>query len=127
MAVREVKAQSGRKIGTMASSVSGRAKDRPVDSLVVYGETNYHNGIRINAGDKVTVLSLAPPAVIEVVKGLLANLPDIYLAADDELLGIIKPAVGIAEADARAVNRVITERGQQDCGDVNSPSVEGLG
>lgn len=99
-------------IGTVARSLRGNAKTKPVEELMVF---KMPDSTQINVkvdgvGGTETVLHLTPKAAAELAKGLLMNLPGIYLAADDELQSILSQAVAAAEADAKAVNNMLKER-----------------
>lgn len=123
MAVRELK-QGDRgtmQLGTVAQSVSHKAKKRTIQAVVVYQDQHCVCGIRLHL-DGVdpslgrytsdTVLALNPNAAIEIAKGLLQNLPYQYVAADDELIQIMKEATGMAEREANAVAEAIKRPNQ---------------
>lgn len=63
-----------------------------------------------NAGGMT--FNLTPQASMDIIKGLLDNLPQMYVAADDELLRIIEAAVGEARRNARGVvEAVLSNKG----------------
>lgn len=108
MTVREIKQRPGSsKLGTASRSASGKGKRRIIDRLIVHSDVVEHGrnvGVRVDVEGKVfAVLSLGPNAAVELVKGLLLNLPDHFLAADEELLGIFAQAQSRSDAEAKAV------------------------
>jgi hypothetical protein len=108
MSVREIRPRhGGDRLGTVAHSTSPKAKQRELTLLVVYGDVAGDAravGVRVRTAEGGSrVLTLRPNAAVELAKGLLQNLPAVYLAADDELVGILKTAVADAEREAQAV------------------------
>jgi hypothetical protein len=101
-----------KRLGLSRIGTSGLYSKLELESLIVYPEES-DIGIRVNkssAGSHAVVLNLSMNAAVELVKGILLNLQDVTIHADEELQAIIKGAVDRSSADAQAVVDAVVRR-----------------
>lgn len=110
MTVRKIEQRPG--APRLGRAKSGRRAD-VISRITVYpgvGDEARNPQVMVETPPFDVELSLSCAAGVELVKGILQNLPDVYLAADDELQAIFKDKVAAANADARAVVEAVRER-----------------
>lgn len=104
-----------RTLGSVATShKSPDGKVSPILSLTVYG-VQKHGGTQIwvdllTEGKKVPNLRLRPDAALEIVKGILQDLPDISIIANEELLNLFREKLATEKREIEAIGNVLSER-----------------
>lgn len=119
MTARKIEKSRSRKLGTVRQGSKGVSRD--IEVLSVYPDASGKGSVVPVVEVQIPSTSspssktryfmfLSPEAALEVVKGLLQNLPPMYVAADDELLAIIRIVEGDVARETAAINRVLAER-----------------
>lgn len=101
--------QKGGKLGTV-----GAYKKRHIASVTVVPLSGTHELLLevTSHGRHVPPVHLTPRAAVEVVKGVLLNVYGPYLAADDELLAIMKGVIAEGERVSDGVAEALKNRGE---------------
>jgi hypothetical protein len=116
MPVRKIEARLGmRKIGMVRPNPTS-TKAKEIDAILVYPE--HGTGMMAlqvetpGPGSKKSkqVVALSFNAAMEVVKGILQNMHEFSVAADDELQSILKEKLAFADREARQAVAAVTER-----------------
>lgn len=115
MSVRDINQRTGmRNLGvTMRTPTSKATKE--ITKITVYPDGGSSKGshntvILVYTETTKQVIGLSANAAMEVVKGILQNMNDFTVAADDELQNIMKEKLGSANREAQAVVDCVRER-----------------
>lgn len=117
MPIRNItKRPSAPRLGDISNSKSGR-KWTGISKVTVYESTGTvgtrtvcFSVERANEKKDGILLNLSPNCAIELVKGILLNLPYISVGGDEELLGILKAATTDCEEDSTAMLKLLDEQ-----------------
>lgn len=103
------------KIGTISKSRKPNATKSAIKEIMV-GQDSYRDVYIETITEKGVQCfqSLSPNGMMDLVRALLQNVPDVTIAVDKRLQQIIKDAVDRSNADAKAVVDCVMERRNYD-------------
>lgn len=115
MTIRKIVKTSGASpVGRMGSPKQPLSRHREITELLVFPGQGIHGRdvtLSVQCGTApIFYTHLGPNAAMEVVKGILQNLPDFFVAADDEFLSIVAAIQKRSKEDSQAIISCIRER-----------------